>query len=373
MLSVELTGGDVLQPGGLAKRSSIAFEAGVITGRAARQVDVAGFTVLPGLVDVHGDGFEKHVAPRRGAMKDVATGLRAAEAEIAANGITTGVIAQFISWEGGLRGPDFAAKVFTELAAVNTLTDLRGQMRLEAHLIDLYDKIYGWMAAWNLSYIVFNDHLPHERLAQGRRPKGLEGQALKAGRSPQSHLALLQDLHARRDEVPAALDRLCAELRASGLRLGSHDDRTAQDRARWAARGVEVAEFPETLQAAEAPGLVVLGAPNVMRGGSHKGNMSALDAVMMGYCDALASDYHYPSLLRAALFLRQTLGLEAAWDLVSSGPARVLGLADRGRLSEGLRADLVILDDQERVAGTISGGRISFLRGDLAERFAGTG
>ncbi len=151
--------------------------------------------------------------------------------------------------------------------------------------------------------------------------------------------------------------------------MGSHDDRTLADRRTWCARGVEIAEFPETVEAAEAPGHVVLGAPNVMRGGSHKGNVSALDLVIMEAADALASDYHYPSLRRSALFLAQTIGLVAAWRLVSEGPARVLGLTDRGRLETGLRADLVILDKAQRVAATIVGGRLSYMTGEIAERF----
>ena len=92
---------------------------------------------------------------------------------------------------------------------------------------------------------------------------------------------------------------------------------------------------------------------------------------MMGLCDGLASDYHYPSPRRAALMLAQNgvLDLAGAWALVSSGPAGVLGLSDRGRLAPGLRADIVILDSSDRVAATVSGGRVSFMSGDVAERF----
>ena len=74
-------------------------------------VNLGGYLVLPGIIDVHGDGFERHLAPRRGAMKQMNEGVRAAESELAANGITTGVLAQFVSWEGGLRGLEFAEQV----------------------------------------------------------------------------------------------------------------------------------------------------------------------------------------------------------------------------------------------------------------------
>jgi alpha-D-ribose 1-methylphosphonate 5-triphosphate diphosphatase len=186
----------------------------------------------------------------------------------------------------------------------------------------------------------------------------------------------MQDLHDNKDAVPAALDGLCAALAAQGIQMGSHDDTTAEGRAGWRARGVQVAEFPETLAAAEAAAAagdhVVLGSPNVVRGGSHNGNVSAVDLIMMGYGAALASDYHYPSPKRAAFMLADTgvLPLQDAWRLVSAGPAAVLGLADRGDLSVGKRADLVVLDAKtRRVCMTMAGGRISYLSGDIAGRF----
>ncbi len=376
MLNVEFTGGQVLGGIGLEPRA-LAIGDGRIVERAATSVDLSGFKILPGIVDVHGDGFERHVAPRRGAMKQMHDGLRAAEAELAANGITTGVFAQFLSWEGGVRGPEFADQVFAALKDVraDTVTDLRPQLRFETHMLEEYPTLAARIAAWGISYVVFNDHLPHDRLADGRTPKRVTAQALKARRNPAVHLAMMQEMHARRDEVPAALDALCATLAAQGVAMGSHDDTTQAQRAGWRARGVTVAEFPETLEAAEAAKSagdhVVLGAPNVVRGGSHNGNVSALDLIMMGYCDAIASDYHYPSPRRAALMLARSgaVNLAQAWHLISAGPAQLLGLTDRGRCDVGLRADLVILDENDRVAATLCEGRISHMSGEIANRF----
>ena len=131
MLDVELTGGRVLRPDGWSD-DPVSITEGVFSEASTqRQVDLTGFTLLPGIVDIHGDGFERHVAPRRGAMKDVGEGIRAAEAEMAANGITTGVMAQFWSWEGGIRSPDFATAFFDALSVTETITDLRGQLRFE--------------------------------------------------------------------------------------------------------------------------------------------------------------------------------------------------------------------------------------------------
>ncbi|MGD9865003.1 MAG: alpha-D-ribose 1-methylphosphonate 5-triphosphate diphosphatase, partial [Pseudodonghicola sp.] len=280
----------------------------------------------------------------------------------------------------GLRGPEFGAQVFGAIARVRgtVVPDLIPQLRLETHMLDDYAALPQRLADWGVPYVVFNDHLEHERLAAGRKPPRLTGQALKAGRNPERHFEMLLELHRCSAEVPAALDALCARLAAQGLRMGSHDDHDAQARADWRARGVRISEFPETLEAAEAAraagDAIIMGAPNLVRGGSHKGNVSALDLVAMGLCDALASDYHYPSPRRAALMLARTgvLSCEAAWDLVAAGPARLLGLDDRGTLAPGKRADLLVLEEaSDRVGAVFAGGQVAYMAGAVAARFLG--
>ncbi|WP_170360536.1 alpha-D-ribose 1-methylphosphonate 5-triphosphate diphosphatase [Ruegeria arenilitoris] len=380
-LNLTLTGAEVLLPEHGLVPADLSLADGIIqTDRVGRQIDLTGYLVLPGIIDLHGDGFERHIAPRRGAMKQMDEGILSVEAELAANGITTAVLAQFHSWEGGVRGPEFADQVFRAITSVKdrVVTDLMPQLRFETHMLDDYADLPGRIADWQVPYVVFNDHLPHDRLAEGRKPPRLIGQALKAGRNPDTHFEMLLSMHARRDEVPAALDTLCAALDSQYVRMGSHDDATAQIRADWRARGAQISEFPETLEAAEAAraagDYIILGSPNVVRGGSHKGNVSALDLITMGYCDALASDYHYPSPRRAALMVAKSglVDFAGAWALVSSGPARVLGLQDRGKLAPGQRADLVILDaETRRVAATLAGGRVSYMSGEIAARFVG--
>ncbi|MDK3017452.1 alpha-D-ribose 1-methylphosphonate 5-triphosphate diphosphatase [Pseudodonghicola flavimaris] len=379
MTALDLIGAQVLLPGQGLVDAPLSFADGwIVSEPAGRRVDLSGCMILPGIVDLHGDGFERHVAPRRGAMTDVAEGLVAAAGELALNGITTAVLAQFYSWEGGLRGPEFAEKVFTAIAAVRprVIPDLIPQLRFETYMLDDYAALPDRLAAWGVPYVVFNDHLAHDRLAAGRKPPRLTGQALKAGRNPDAYFQTMLALEARGPEVPAALEALTARLGDVGIRMGSHDDRDPQTRAAWRARGVGIAEFPETREAAEAAraagDAIVMGAPNVMRGGSHNGNVSALDLVASGLCDALASDYHYPSPRRAALSLAQTgvLGVEAAWDLVSAGPARVLGLSDRGTLAPGKRADLLVLERSSgRIVAVFAAGRVAHMSGDLAARF----
>ncbi len=379
-VSLELIGGDVLGPDG-AMSGSLSIAHGKIQAApadTAKRVDLSGFLVLPGIIDMHGDGFEHHLAPRRGAMRDLRDGLIAAEAELAANGITTAMLAQFYSWEGGMRGPDFARRFLHSLRQMQAHTplgtDLHVQLRFETHMLDAYEDFANLVEEFAVPYVVFNDHLPHDALTKGKRPPRLTGQALKGGRSPEAHLKMLQDLHENAVRVSGAVADLAAQLAGQGVILGSHDDPDAHSWAQWQSRGAALCEFPLSAAAAEAAKSsgagVILGAPNVVRGGSHSGNVSAADLVKQGLCDALASDYHYPAPHLAAMQLSDQIGLAAAWALVSAGPARLLGLSDRGALSPGMRADVTLIDPAtRRVGATLSGGRVTYLSGPVGARF----
>ena len=151
----------------------------------------------------------------------------------------------------------------------------------------------------------------------------------------------------------------------------SHDDDSPAMRKAFRAQGVGIAEFPvneETArEAAEAGDFIVFGAPNVVRGGSHTGWTKAADMIAKGLCSVLASDYYYPAQLLAAFRLAAdgVLPLAKAWDLISAAPARAAGLADRGVLAEGRRADIILVDDEvplrPRIVGVIAAGRLVHL------------
>ncbi|WP_243613952.1 alpha-D-ribose 1-methylphosphonate 5-triphosphate diphosphatase [Shimia aestuarii] len=367
----------LLAPDGFVSGDIALVEGKIAEDGDGREIDLAGLWVLPGMIDLHGDGFERHIAPRRGALKDLSPGLHAADAELASSGITTAMLAQFFSWEGGMRGPDFAERFATALREEpGLLTDMKLQLRLETHLLEDYARFEALAESSGAPYVVFNDHVPHDALAKGKRPPRLTGQALKAGRNPETHHALLQSLHDNRDAVPEAVSALASRLAAKGIFLGSHDDNSAEQRAEWRVRGARLSEFPETREAAAAAkaagDAVVLGAPNVVRGNSHKGNVSATDLLREGLGDAIASDYHYPAMRQAVsrLVAQDILPFEAAWKLVSEGPADVLGFADRGRIEIGKRADLVVMDPETgRIGATFVAGKIAFMAGPIAARF----
>ncbi|MGR3433470.1 MAG: alpha-D-ribose 1-methylphosphonate 5-triphosphate diphosphatase [Shimia sp.] len=348
----------------ISDTASVHLDGPSLAESGGREVALPGMDLRPGIVDLHGDGFERHLAPRRGANVDLGQGLVAVDAELAANGITTAFLAVSWSWEGGQRSPDFAKRLLAALDAARPtlMTDIRVQLRLETAMIDTYDDLAATVAAHAVPVVVFNDHLPHDDLARGKAPP--VGQALKAGRSPEAHTALLRDLHARRADVPRLLAPLARRLAARGVLIGSHDDATPEGRAAFRALGAPLAEFPETEAAARAARAggdpIVMGAPNAVRGASHKRNVSARALVQAGLVDALVSDYHYPALRIA--------GDLCGWDLVSAGPARVAGLDDRGRLTPGRRADLTVTEvGGGRVLGTMVAGRWSYMTAPLFE------
>ena len=154
--------------------------------------------------------------------------------------------------------------------------------------------------------------------------------------------------------------------------MASHDDESAASRAAFRAMGARISDFPmnePTARAAtEAGDWVVMGSPNVVRGGSHMGWASAATMVEAGLCQILTSDYFYPALLRAAFGLGGDLAQR--WNLISANPAAAAGLHDRGRIEPGRRADLVVVatSPAPRVVATIAGGRIAYLSAEGASR-----
>ena len=183
----------------------------------------------------------------------------------------------------------------------------------------------------------------------------------------EEYLELLQDVSGRAGEVRFATETVAAQAREHGIVMLSHDDTSAEMRTGYRQLGARIAEFPlnfQTVESASAAGdVVVLGAPNVVRGGSHNGAISAEEAIRRKQCHVLASDYYYPSLRYAALKLARegVLSFEAAWSLVSATPAQAAGLYDRGTLAVGKRADIIIVHEHsQQVVHSFSNGKSVF-------------
>lgn len=376
---IRLTGARVLRDGALHDTDLTVADGQIATGPAA-EMDLRGWLVLPGIVDLHGDGFERHLMPRPSAPFDKRRALGSAAAELAVNGVTTAWFAQSWSWEGGFRSGAAAQELLAALdAARGTLVpDVRVQIRLETHVIAEHPQVLSAIARHAVDYVVFNDHLPEAVALADHQPERFAQWAAQHGRPSETMLAMVRAAQEQGQHVPAALHRLAACLAAMGVRMGSHDDTTGETRAFYRGIGAPVCEFPTTATAAhaarQAGDPVLMGAPNVVRGGSQSGNVAAQTLIEAGLCDALVSDYYYPAMAQAAFHLADTgrMGLAQAWEMISTRPAAIAGLTDRGRLEPGLRADLVVVHPETRAVGlTVCAGRVAHLSGDLAARMLG--
>lgn len=281
-------------------------------------------------------------------------------------------------WEGGQRGPDFALDLMQALTDYRprALTDLRIQVRYETHELDNTDRLLAAIARFGIDYVIFNNHLDEALETAAHRPHDIDGWAKRAGRTSAAMLATVQQARARSAEVPRSLCQLAEAFDTLGVTYGSHDDPDGETRESFAMLGARVSEFPTTLSAASVANAVgdpvLMGAPNVVRGGSQSGNIAALSVIKAGKCTALVSDYHYPALARAAFTLvdQGVRDLPKAWAMISANPAQIMRLADRGVIAPGKRADLVILDKATRtVECTIVAGRVAYLAGEAAQRF----
>lgn len=375
---LRLAGADVLTEDGFADRA-VGIAAGrIVDGHGLPEVDLSGFWLLPGIIDLHGDGFERQVYPRPTAPFPLPAALAATDREAAAHGVTTAYLAQSWSWEGGMRGPDRAEALMEAVLAYrgNSLTDLRVQVRAETHLVDEVPRLIAAVERFRVDYVVFNDHLEEGLQMRRANPAGFSHWARKAGLTERELARRIDSARQQARQVPRALCDLAAAFDRLGVTYGSHDDPDAETREVYRMIGARVAEFPTSIRAAAAAragdDAILMGAPNVVRGGSQAGNIAAVDLIRRGLCDGLVSDYHIPALPLAVWKLVDDgiLPLCKAWALISTGPARVLGMADRGAVAAGLRADLVVVDKSTReIAATIAGGRLSHLSGCAAARF----
>lgn len=382
-MDICITGGHVLVGEGLETTTiRLAREGGVICdvgsdvggdpGASVRRLDAEGLYVLPGIVDLHGDAFERQMMPRPGVDFALDIALLDSDRQAVANGITTVFHGVTWSWEPGLRGPENARRMLdgVERLRPRLCADTRFHLRHETFNLDAEAEIRRWLTGRRVDLMAFNDHmlLADEMTT---RPGKLGPMIDRSGLSREDFAKLVERVGGRRDEVPASIARIAQAAVASGVPLLSHDDASPQDRRWFRSLGCRLAEFPTTLETAQEAAAhgddIVLGAPNVVRGGSHVGWINARDMVARGLCSILASDYYYPAPLIAAFRLAQenVVPLGKAWALISRTPAAAAGLADRGVIAPGRRADLIVVDappgERPRVVATVVAGRVVHL------------
>jgi alpha-D-ribose 1-methylphosphonate 5-triphosphate diphosphatase len=346
--------------------------AGSDHGRSSLGIDADGLLVLPGIVDLHGDAFERQMMPRPGVDFPIDVALVDSDRQAISNGITTVFHATTWSWEPGLRSADNARRLLDAIEAMRPqlAADTRFHLRQETYNLDAETEIMEWLAEGRVDLLAFNDHMD-STVASLAKPQKRSRMVERTGLSGEAFDRLVESVVARAHDVPASIARLAQAARAANVRMLSHDDDSPEMRKAFRAQGVGIAEFPvneATAREAAASGdFIVFGAPNVVRGGSHTGWTKASDMIAKGLCSVLASDYYYPAPLLAAFRLAAdgVLPLAEAWQLISSAPARAAGLTDRGTLAAGARADILLVDDtvplRPRIVAVIAAGRLVHL------------
>ncbi|HTJ98591.1 MAG TPA: alpha-D-ribose 1-methylphosphonate 5-triphosphate diphosphatase [Bordetella sp.] len=345
------------------------------------EFDAGDLLVLPGIVDLHGDAFERAVMPRPGVTFPYDAALLDVDRQLLANGITTEFHGLTLSWEGGLRGEPYALRMFDALERMQRLMGARHyvHLRFETHHVAGVETAQAWIRAGKVRFLALNDHLPSmtKRLGDDRK-------LLQYAERAECDLDTFQDriraAMGSADSVAGAMRELTDCAREAGLEVASHDDRDPATRRYYHQLGCKVAEFPLTMEAAQVArslgDSIVFGAPNVVRGGSHTNAPDATEMIRAGLCDILASDYYYPAQLNAVMKLvsRGILPLERAWALISLNPARAAGLRDRGMLDAGMTADAIVVDDSvpdvPRVCAAIVGGRLCYAARHFDNRLA---
>ena len=354
-------GGQVVTPDGVIESGTVVVEGGIITDVLSRAVggrndlDASGLWVLPGLIDTHSDAIEIEIQPRPSSIMPVEVSFFELEKKLTVQGITTMYHCMSFSEIPGneLRANDTVVKNIDRLrrfAAGRRLINHRVHVRYEMRNVAAAGLVDELMADGGVHQLSFMDHTPgqgqyrdvsrlRKYMITRRDMTGEEADRLLAERrvAPKASLEVLAGLAARAREL--------------GITLATHDDDNVERLDLLQEWGGRICEFPVRLdiaQEAKRRGLaVVVGATNLLLGGSHSGNLAAIDAVRAGCVDILCSDYYPPALLQGAFLLRN-LGYDMAWctRLVTQHPAQALGIDGAvGSLAPGKAADVLLVGE----------------------------
>jgi alpha-D-ribose 1-methylphosphonate 5-triphosphate diphosphatase len=345
VLGEEVTHGSVLIRDGLI--ADIGPGPSRVTGPGGD--DLGGDHLLPGLVELHTDHLEYHFNPRPGVEWDPLPAVLASDAQLAAAGATTVLNAVRVGSDDGVSGPARRLADSVELAAAAGLlrADHAIHVRCEVSCADCLDAFKQFVDDPHVRVVSVMDHTPGQR--QFADIEAFKRYYIGKGRTTESDFeAYIAPLVERSARYSDGHRRAIAGLAARhGIPLAAHDDATPEHVAESVALGARIAEFPTTVPAATAAAghgqQIVMGAPNIVRGGSQSGNVAATELLGLGLLHILSSDYVPSSPLQAVFQLDAdgTLGLAGGARLISANPARAIGLDDRGEIAVGKRADLV--------------------------------
>lgn len=317
---------------------------------APSAVDCGGDIVIPGVVDVHTDNLERQVMPRANARWPSRSAFVSHDAQCAAAGVTTVLDALCLGDLGFDQGRD---QTFRD--GVEDLTAMAGSgfmksehllhLRCELPARDMPGALEPVANHPLIAMVSLMDHSPG--VGQYRDIPRYRAMRIRQTRMTddevERRIAQLQEQRAELREKQRAW--VLSLFQGRNIPLASHDDEEAEQVRRNAEDGIRVAEFPVTMEAAEEAARigvgVIGGAPNIVRGGSHSGNVAMMDLVRAGALDVIASDYVPPAMIESAFMVAAEVGLPKAIAMITAAPAAMCQLHDRGALAPGLRADLV--------------------------------
>jgi alpha-D-ribose 1-methylphosphonate 5-triphosphate diphosphatase len=344
---------DRVVDGTLTMRGEAIADIGDTPSCSPAAIDCEGDFVIPGLIELHTDNLERHVMPRPEAYWPADAAVMGHDREIAAAGITTVFNALCI---GEVHSRSMRVQLLNEMSDAIEAQMADGALKVDHYfhwrceisyggLLDLLEPLLGHKRLRMMSVM---DHTPGQRQFRdiARYAEYYQGKFRMSDAELETFMNERLEEH-RLYSVPNR-SAVVSIAHDRGLKIASHDDATASHVEEAVRDGMAIAEFPTTVEAAEAShraGLrVLMGAPNMVRGKSHSGNIAAVELGRMGVLDILSSDYVPGSLLHGAVELEASVAnipLPEAVATVTRNPACAAGLKDRGELAVGLRADLV--------------------------------
>jgi alpha-D-ribose 1-methylphosphonate 5-triphosphate diphosphatase len=329
----------------------VSIDAGA--SRVAGAIDCAGDLLMPGLVELHTDNMERHIMPRPGTFWPIEAAVLNHDREIAAAGITTVLDALCL---GYMEGKEMRGRLIQEFVPALDRLRAAGALKVE-HLLHLRCEVSSESLLRQLDNVIDHsdvrlisvmDHTPGQRQFVDFDKFKTYYMGKWAMKEHEFAAFAEERMEASRLYSDANRRATVERARTRGVKVASHDDATLQHVEQAKRDGIAIAEFPTTLAAAaachEAGMAVLMGGPNIVRGGSHSGNVAAKDLAASGQLDIVSSDYVPSSLLFGALLLEaqiEEMTLPQAIATVTLNPARAVGLEDRGEIAVGKRADLI--------------------------------
>lgn len=374
-----LTDLKIVLPDRVLERGAVNIEDGRIAAivegdKRGYGLSAIGLTLIPGVIDLHGDMLERDIEPRPNAFFPTTVALYELDKRLAGAGITTAFAAVGFAWhQNDLRTQEKATEIIETICAQrqDLMVDFRVHARFEIANLDTAAILERLLADQMVDMVSLMDHTP----GQGQYADitryidfmvqwlGIPRELLENDAKDRMKSKIAEVAEIARDWSQA--DEVCRLARAHGIPIASHDDDKPSKIEQMASMGVSISEFPVTEDAARyarGKGMyTIMGAPNAYRGGSNTGNLSALHAIEAGLVDILATDYYPPAMLQTAFKLAKQgiLPLVDGMKLIAENPARAVGLHDRGRIEVGLQADLVLVEegpDHARIRATLRQG-----------------